>query len=77
MVRSKTKRRKASDNEILKALEVNSFDPVVNSTLVSERTVVHVESSGGGGHGGGFSGGGGGGGGGGFSGGGSSGSHGF
>lgn len=76
MVRIKTKRKKANADAIMRELEVNSFDPVVTSNLVSERTVVHVESSGGGG--GGFSGGGGGGGGGGgFSGGGSSGSHGF
>ena len=75
MVRSKTKRKKADERAIMDSLESSYFEPAVNATLVSERTVVHVQSGGGGG-GGGFSGGGGGGGGG-FSGGGSSGSHGF
>ena len=79
-VRTKTKRRKADERSIMDSLETSYFEPAVSATLVSEKTVTHVESSGGGGGfsggggGGGFSGGGGGGG---FSGGGSSGSHGF
>ena len=78
MVRSKTKRKMASESAILDALEASSFEPAVSSNLVSEKKIRHVESSGGGG--GGFGGGGGGfsgGGGGGFSGGGSSGGHSF
>ena len=76
LVRSKTRRKVASDKVLMGALETNLFDPAVTARLISERTVVHVESSGGGfsgGGGGGHSGGGGGG----FSGGGSSGGHGF